>query len=326
MRCLVGLGIKTGLRTLINGPQAPRVAAAKPEFTGHELGVTPPPVSDAAAATVRQIRSPGSQRGPSIMIHGLTARTGTNYIWFLLQLHPDVAGCTQSREFFFLQRSLDAIALQKRYDETDKAIKSPFQAPGDVLALLGASTLAYLHSFAPEDKRLLLKVPNVRFLHYFPTAFANENLLVLMRDGRDVVASYRESWPHIPFHVVCTDWAEAVRVAQDFQKTVGTTFPSQVGRYEDAVADPEGFVKTVCPALGLDLSIYPFEKIREVPVLGSCEVKSGEQWKWQVAEKKPKDFSPVGRWKKWSEEDKATFKRIAGEALVAAGYATDDAW
>ena len=321
----MGLGIKTRLSTLIGGNEPARVAA-RPEFTGHELGVTPPPVSEAAARAARQVRSPGRERGPAIMIHGLTARTGTNYIWFLLQLHPDVVGCTQSREFFFLQRSHDAVNLQKRYDDTDKAIKSPFQAAGDVLALLGASTLAYLHSFDETGKRLLLKVPNVRYLHYFPTAFANEHLLVLMRDGRDVVASYRESWPHIPFHVVCTDWADAVKVALDFQKMIGATFPSQVVRYEDAVADPEGFVKKVCPPLGLDVALYPFEKIREVPVLGSCEVKNGEKWKWQVAEQKPKDFSPVGRWKKWSDEDKATFKRLAGESLIAAGYEANNDW
>ena len=323
----MGLGIKTGLRTLIAGrePAKPTKAAA-PELTGHELGVTPPSVGPAAAATVRQIRSPGPERGPAIMIHGLTARTGTNYIWYLLQLHPDVVGCTQSREFFFLQRSQDALALQTHYDDTDKAIKSPFQFPGDVLALLGASTLAYLHSFAEPGKRLLLKVPNVRYLHYFPTAFANENLLVLMRDGRDVVSSYRESWPHIPFHVVCSDWADAVRTALDFQSMVGQSFGSHVVRYEDAVANPEGFVRNVCGPLHLDVGRYPFDKINEVPVLGSSEVKTGEKWKWEVAQQKPKDFSPVGRWKKWSEEDKATFKRIAGEALVTAGYETGDNW
>ena len=322
----MGLGIKTGLRTLIGGHEPVKPSRPASETTGHELGVTPPPVGEAAAATVRHIRSPGSERGPAIMIHGLTARTGTNYIWYLLQLHPGVVGCTQSREFFFLQRSQDALALQKRYDDTDKAIKSPFQAPGDVLALLGGSTLAYLHSFAEPGKRLLLKVPNVRYLHYFPTAFANENLLVLMRDGRDVVSSYRESWPHIPFHVVCSDWADAVRTALDFQATIGRSFGSQVVRYEDAVADPETFVRNVCGPLSLDVSQYPFDKIKEVPVLGSSEVKTGEKWKWEVAQQKPKDFSPVGRWKKWSEEDKATFKRIAGESLVAAGYETGDAW
>ena len=292
-------------------------------LSGKDPHVQPPPVSDIALKAARSIRGLGHP--PAIMIHGMTARTGTNYVYFLLQLHPDVVACKPAHEFFLLQHASDVQCLQARFDRTHPTVKSCMQAEGDMLPLLGSSVVNYLYSFVPEGKRLLLKSPNVLFLNYFRAMFPEEQLLVLLRDGRDVVSSYRNSFPNTRFADVCKIWDASAKVVQAFDRLHANTFPYRQVRYEDATRSPEQFVRSVCEALGLNADRYPYEKIDQVPVLGSSEVRVEGKWKWQEV-KKPTGFDPIGRWKSWTVEEKAAFKAAAGESLRALGYAPTSDW
>jgi protein-tyrosine sulfotransferase len=98
-----------------------------------------------------------------------------------------------------------------------------------------------------------------------------------------------------------------------------------LARFEDAVGDPEGFVREACARFDLDVARYPFDEIGALPVRGSSRVKEKGAVTWHPVAK-PEDFNPVGRWESWSAWRKWRFKRIAGQALLDLGYGEDLDW
>jgi len=292
--------------------------------SGFDPAEIPAAPSESVQRTVRQIRG---DLPPAIILHGAMGRTGTNYLGALLRLHPDLAGTDDVYEFHFLAHLQDILRMQKRFEADSRKAASGTSSPSDFAALFSATMVTHLYSRVPEGMRLSLKVPAVAFLNYFPVVFAHEHLLLLNRDGRDVVTSWRQSWPQFTFEQVCRDWDRSAKLMLAFQQRVAGAFTFDVIRYEDAVRDPEQIVRRLCEKFSLDVSRYPFEQIEDLPLLGSSSTKSASQdkWQWQMAQK-PKDFDPVGRWRTWGETEKRTFKTIAGQSLIDCGYAEDTNW
>jgi hypothetical protein len=204
----------------------------------------------------------------------------------------------------------------------------------DFLPLFGAAFIAYLHAFAPEGKRILLKVPGVHHLDRFFAAFPHEQLLVLVRDGRDVVHSTRKTWPQITFGMACRRWKRSAGMVlachehyEGGHRREQTVLGGQywLARFEDAVRDPAAFVRQACQRFGLEKGAYPFEGIGRLPVRGSTSLGKQGQVDWTPVDK-PGGFSPIGHWRDWSWFQKATFKRIAGRELIALGYCEDLDW
>ena len=82
------------------------------------------------------------------MIHGLTARTGTNYIWYLLQLHPDFPNMWDAWD-------VDEFYRNSVTDLTD----AEEVVPGDgasvrVVRAFGSSRMTQVLTLAPGERRL----------------------------------------------------------------------------------------------------------------------------------------------------------------------------
>ena len=293
----------------ING-YAPLFNVAKP--SDHALEV---------AALIR-----GVNRKPAIIIHGVMPRSGTVYIGELLRLHPDLyAYPNDIWETPFLELTGDMLHAQKHFF---RAYKQNISKVGenDFLPLFGSSFIAYLHSFVPEGKRMLLKIPDVQYLNYFLSVFPHENLLLLMRDGRDVVNSTIKTWPQKNFPDVCKLWDYSARMILSFCDHYSDKREGKwVAKYEEGVRDPVAFVKDACKHFGLDQNKYPFKKIKEIPVRGSSSLKQNGRPTWDSKEK-PKNFNPVGRWNEWPPKKKQTLKKIAGRTLMDAGYCENMDW
>jgi hypothetical protein len=61
-------------------------------------------------------------------------------------------------------------------------------------------------------------------------------------------------------------------------------------------------------------------------VRGSSSLASRGDQRW-ARHDKPKDFQPVGRWRKaWSSRAQRRFKAVAGTTLIRAGDAKDHRW
>jgi protein-tyrosine sulfotransferase len=196
----------------------------------------------------------------------------------------------------------------------------------DFLPLFGASLLAYLHESTPRTKRILLKVSGAQYLHRFYDVFPHEALLLLIRDGRDVVHSTINTWPQFRFWMACLRWKRAAEMSfyvQNKFKHEGRLF--WCGRFEAAIQDPHEFVKQACEQLELDDSVYPWESIGNQPVMGSSSLNRRGNVRWEPVEK-PEGFHPIGHWRQWSAYRRIVFKLIAGEMLTKLGYGFEDEW
>lgn len=265
---------------------------------------------------------------PALIIHGVMPRSGTVYTGELLRLHPDLyAYPNELWEVPFLELTGDILKTQKHFFQ---AYKQNIGRMGDkdFLPLFGASFIAYLYSFVPPGKRMLLKIPDVQYLNYFYTVFPHETPLLLLRDGRDLVASTINSWRGKRFDEVCRLWADSARMMLEFQRH----YPQEeykylTIKYEEVVSAPEAFVTATCETYGLDQSIYPYEQIKILPVRGSSTVKESQRGdvSWDPMEK-PDNFKSVGYWRGWPSRQKTIFKEVAGQALIDLGYCPDLDW
>ena len=173
---------------------------------------------------------------------------------------------------------------------------------------------------------MLLKVPSVHYLDRFYSAFPFEHLLVLIRDGRDVVQSTIRTWPQLKFSFVCRRWKRSAEMVLACDKRFSQRPKGYwLARFEDAVCDPSSFVKEAYERFGLDKSQYPYESMHKLPVRGSSSALRQDGVVWDPVEK-PKGFDPTGRWHGWSAAKKRTFKRIAGQALIDLGYCENLDW
>jgi hypothetical protein len=169
-------------------------------------------------------------------------------------------------------------------------------------------------------------MPSVQYLSHFFSMFPHENLLILVRDGRDVVHSTLRTWPKLNFVQVCLRWNRSARIILTTLEKLKSS--DQKGywmvKYEDTLRQPEAFVREACRHFGLDESRYPYDQIGQIRVIGSSKLAKGKVT-WRFLER-PKDFKPVGYWQKWSPVKRLAFKAIAGRSLVRLGYCEDLKW
>jgi protein-tyrosine sulfotransferase len=288
------------------------------------------PVIDAVRPTDHILKFAGEIRGqdrpPAIFIHGMLQRSGTNFIGEILRLYDDINAYPNGiYELPFLQTTGELIAAQERFFGAYQRNRESI-GENDLLALFGASLMAYLHGLTEPGQRLLMKVPDVQYLSYFFTMFPFENLLILIRDGRDLVNSTVKTWPNRDFSEICRLWDQTARLIMTFEKEC-RQFKRQfmVVRFEDAVENPERFARKVGDHFQLDENRFQSEKIKDLPVKGSSSLKKNGEMTWKPMAK-PEGFNPVGRWRDWPDRDKEIFKKNCGQALMDLGYCTDLNW
>ena len=122
--------------------------------------------------------------------------------------------------------------------------------PHPLLPAFGAALIAYLHQATPRGRRILLKVPGVPYLDYFYHIFPHEHVPMLTRDGRDVVQSTLKAWPPLRFSMVCARErrsAQMVMACHQRYRQRGRILAGLL--YEDALRDPESFVRAACERL-----------------------------------------------------------------------------
>lgn len=281
-------------------------------------------ITDYSLKVSKKIR--GIERKPAIIIHGTLQRTGTVYTGELLRLHPDIQAYPKEIwEVPFLKFTDTLKKFQSQFfksygQNTDKI------GENDFLPLFGASFIDYLYSEIGEGKRMLLKVPSVAHLNHFYDVFPYENLLVLIRDGRDVVSSTLKSWPKMDFSEVTRQWKESAQMALAFDKHYQHRNGYIFSRYEDILNDPVGFVKQACEQFDLNPKTFPYQQIAQIPIRGSSTASMGSdgQVSWEPV--KTNNFKSIGHWKNWPDSKKNMFKDMAGQLLIDLGYANDNDW
>jgi protein-tyrosine sulfotransferase len=308
--------IRSFLRRLIKGKHN-FLESQRYNFPVQEAG----PGRD-ALVTVKAMRS---DHPSAIILHGVMPRSGTVFASELLGQHPDLfAYPLGTWEFPFLRLKGDIQIVYEKYVSNHPVDREQI-TENDFLMLFSSSLISHLYRAVPDNRRMLLKIPLAEYLPYFYTAFPYENLIVLMRDGRDVVSSTIKTWPNYSFVDVCKWWNNSARLIIHCNRRFTGQSNYCFARYEDVVKDPMAFILAVCNRFGLEKNRYPFEKINDLPLYGSSVERAGKKVSWAPVEK-PKGFNPIGRWSDWSAGQKRIFKKIAGQTLLDLDYCQDLNW
>lgn len=268
-----------------------------------------------------------------------TQRSGTNFIFNTLKLHADIASPespSMPKEHFLYSHAdqlseyiSKTLGYWPKWVENEESLQKTHAA---LLSEIGEGILRVFYQELPDpNKILMLRTPDAGNLEFFPALFPNGKLVVILRDGRDTVNSFVESFSgEWAFNKMAKRWASRIEyLFQVNKQMIEAGFQDRIGifKYEDLNSEPEKTVKAILKYLSLDEAGYDWEKLKSVPVVGSS-TQYNEQGKgdfWAPKEKSDsKKFS--NKWKMWSSSKKKNFKKIAGNQLIRAGYETDLNW
>ncbi|MPZ73147.1 MAG: hypothetical protein GEU74_07940 [Nitriliruptorales bacterium] len=256
-----------------------------------------------------------------IFIHGILPRSGTNFLWELLLLHPHCAPPRQPvREDLFLDHSDHLV----RFADEVRAAWDPMWGDfeKDLPALMYAGLGTGLVSFLTVDpeRRLVTKSPSVRNLERFFEFFPAARLVILVRDGRSVAQSSMTTFGW-DLDRGGREWAAAADTIVAFQAAhAHRTMQWLLVRYEDLVDNLDQQMTQVLEFLRLDVSLYDFSAARDLPVRGSSSFGSADQVVHWEPVRKDTTFSPKDRWRSWDVAAMERFNWLAGRQLQYFGY------
>jgi hypothetical protein len=267
----------------------------------------------------------GTDRAPGqpIFIFGVTMRSGTNFLYDLLLLHPDCAPRPPLVEDGLVFHADGLI----QYAETvcgywKKTFDIDAEEEARFYRCLGDGLSAFLTCKA-GGKRVVTKTPTARNLRHFPKLFPEAPLLLIVRDGRAVVESGVKTFP-LSFEKATRMWAQNARWILDFLRD----HPGALGRkfllvkYEDLVKDVRGEMTRALTFLGLGPTRYDFAAAENLPVRGSSTFRGeSKDVHWKPVEKRP-EFQPLRRFSHWGPAKHRRFNWVAGAELAALGYET----
>ena len=289
-------------------------------------------------------------------LHGVRVRSGTNYLGKLMSCNPHLQSVPPQKttEEFPLLRVMDGwekvfLDFQRRYTGP----RSDYAFEG-FLPHFGKAWLSYLidnFSLSPGD--VFLKDPSVRHLDRFFEVFPDAKLIILVRDGRDNVASSMKAGLAMRKHMTliqkskrrlnhlaqrdflgaARDWSRSVdQILRFDEKSRNSKFSSQylILRYEDIFREPRRYAAEMFEFMQVPFDDAILDRIQNAEVVGSSFYSAAGQENarkpnWSPTPKTAA-FRPVGRWKNWSSLQKRIFKKIGGRQLVSLGYEPDLSW
>ena len=277
-------------------------------------------------------QAPRREAGSPVFIVGVHRRCGSNFLAAVLRLCPELEGPAPLSEDYVLEHSplltqyveqTAAEQYRKRFEEDGRYQ----QCKAAMLCRLGDGILEFLGGYIQPGKRLLTKTPDAFHLENFFPLFPQATLLILVRDGRDVVESSHRSWPSESYAHWMKAWARGAREILDFTHGPGRAWAGRwkLLRYEDLLGDRSA-LEEVLDFIAVDRDVFPWDQLDELPVRGSSVHRGGQRkLNWDPVQK-PKDFKPVGRWEAWGRWRRRQFKRLAGRELIELGYVADNSW
>lgn len=273
----------------------------------------------------------GEEYQPAIFIHGVLPRSGTNYLSDLMKRHKDVFSYTYHFfEFPLLSFTGEVKDLQSDFNRRIARYPGSLKA-FEFSAYINAGMMKNLQALSESKKNMLFKYPFVHYLDLFRTFFPRDFLILILRDGRDVVSSsvrtFGTGFFKKNFSDYCREWDFATQCILKYCQGNSCSNPrTVVVKYEDLYKDPQTTIHKILHALHLDPKRFDFNGISHQPIRGSSALSNNKgRVTWEPQERQD-DFNPIGRWGDWPIRQKRQFKTYAGRSLIAAGYAKDNNW
>ena len=206
-----------------------------------------------AAVRPRPARIPDATR-PSepIFILGMLRRSGTNYLSDLLVQHPDCVSAAPVHEDHLVQRAGHSLRYVDAVTGSGRVLGRAAGERARLLRSLGAGIVTTSKRRAPAAIGWSRRRPALENLDRYFDLFPSVPLLLLVRDGRNVVASNVRSFD-VNEEAARQEWASAGRAILEFDaRNRGRGLPYRIVRYEDLLDDLESTMTEVLRCCGLD--------------------------------------------------------------------------
>ena len=250
-----------------------------------------------------------------IFIIGISPRSGTNYLYNLLNLHPRISPSKINGEGFLVYYSdlLDnyTSALARRWhDNWENDPKLIQEAIGKGLT----------DSLGTDNDYNTIKTPLTTNLDNLKKFFPDSKVILLMRDGKNVVASHEKTFK------------KGISIPSNIYSIGGETILNHINdqqfyclKYEDLNDDPENQLESIFAYLDLSYSDVDQNEIGKLGIVGSSTFgRSGDQVDWNQTFPKTKNFNPNNRSANWSNYKRQRFDWIAGDINEKLGYKRDE--
>lgn len=259
-----------------------------------------------------------------VFINGILPRCGTHFLANLLCQHPCCIKAPVPEDGFLasgkhLANYVDSLVGSWKQQNNKKEYD---QYKNTLLEGFGRSLSNFLWDAsganAEGKSAIVTKTPLVNNLELFPNLFPDEKLIILVRDGRDLVESAVRSFNY-DHNETIIKWVEATSTIKKYREVIKDD-RFLIVKYEHLHQDVENEMKRILTFLNLEIEQYNFKAAAELPVVGSSVFKRSDgnvHW-WPVA--KNETFKPMERTKEWTKKDHDHFNALAEESLLYWGY------
>jgi protein-tyrosine sulfotransferase len=257
-----------------------------------------------------------------VFLHGVLQRSGTNYLFNLLSHHPDCHSGGIFEDFLSsasplltayiatLAESWNNDWLEEPKDEVCKRLA----------ARLGDALIAFLAEGMDERCLFLTKTPSTLNLQNCLPLFPGARVILVIRDGRDVVASGMRTF-NWEWESAVRQWTLSARRIQEFLRHHENARQVLLVRFEDLFQDTRTQLRRIFRFLELDPERIDWTSVEATPIRGSCAYGRDEtapvDWR---AVTRSSDFFPLGRYRDWSKRRRQRFQWLAGEVSAEFGY------
>jgi hypothetical protein len=272
-------------------------------------------------------------------ILGVSQRSGTNFLYRILNLHPHCAGPGPIWEDCFLYHSETLAAftegMYKQWDSTWEVEEKLGGSPLLLRCLGGAIENFLRRQLSPRGEKitesqgrskpnqikvLLTKTPTALGLHHFWDLFPDAKLILLVRDGRAVVESMTVSFGASSEDAMRTWRDNAKRIHAFRSEHENKTNKFLVLKYEDIMEDERSSLLQILEFLELDTDLFDFDALQSLGVTGSSEAKKKDGVVHWQRQEKTSDFNPLARADHWSQQRHERFNWVAGKQMEDLGY------
>lgn len=253
-----------------------------------------------------------------IFIFGISPRSGTNYLFNLLIMHPDCAPFPAFEDYLLMySRMLDKYSTVLEQIYIDKGFHPPKNTQEVIKTSLGFGLNHMINHQAP-GKKIVLKTPQPNGLENMHDYFPNAKILILLRDGRSTSESMVKSF-NWTYKESIELWSKGAEHILQFQKSYPYKKNYRIVHYEDLILNFEEELSKVLKFLGLSLSNFNFAGAKDLPLIGSSDTVQKNNNKWIASPLPPKNML-VKRYANWPEKTRKLFIKQAKTVSEKLGY------
>ncbi|MEQ8243617.1 sulfotransferase [Fulvivirga sp.] len=267
-----------------------------------------------------------------------TQRSGTNYLSHMLNMHPDLtfpAGdnlpdeqCLYTYSESIKEYAYNTVSTWSKWVEGGD--RSLITHSKGLVSAMGEGVLNYFKRFTKPGATLLFKTPDAGHLENVFHLFGGGKVVLLIRDGRDTLESFSKSWGGDgAFGKMSERWSNRVDTIlkfKDMAERSGRGDKLLFVRYDELNNNTNHELSVILDFLGVSKELFPWNELKNVPVLGSSAHKTKDDVvHWNPIEKN-EGFNPNKKWLMWTEKKKNIFKKAAGDNLIRLGFAESNDW